>query len=94
MLSEKKSKWLIRAGIALPILFIFYFVYRYGITVPFWDEWEFVPVLEKFHNHTLTLRDFWEQHNDDQNIRMEYFSRVVRKYNFSGYQSLFAVLHN
>ena len=64
MQSEKKIKWLTRTGIAMPILFIFYFVYRYGITVPFWDEWEFVPVLEKFHNHTLTLADFWAQHNE------------------------------
>ncbi|MBN2588963.1 MAG: hypothetical protein JXA96_03800 [Sedimentisphaerales bacterium] len=64
MLSVRTVKWLTRTGIVLPVLLAFYFVYKYGIHVPYWDEWEFVTLLEKFHNHTLTIGDFWAQHSE------------------------------
>jgi hypothetical protein len=64
MLSEKTGQWLTRTGIVLPLIFVFYFVYKYGFTIPYWDEWEYVLLLEKFHNHTLTFTDLWVQHNE------------------------------
>lgn len=50
-------------AVFLPPVFIFFFVYKYGITVPFVDQWELVPLLEKLHNNTLTLADLWSLHN-------------------------------
>jgi hypothetical protein len=28
------------------------------------DQWEFVPTLQKYYNHTLTVADVWAQHNE------------------------------
>ncbi len=36
---------------------------RYGVNVPFWDEWVMVPLLQKAANGTLSLADLWLQHN-------------------------------
>ena len=64
MLTTSTKKWLAGICIVSPAIFIIYFVYRYGITVPYWDQWEHVTLLEKSHNHTLTFTDFWSQHNE------------------------------
>lgn len=32
--------------------------------VPVWDQWDFVPVLEKLFNGTLTFHDLWAQNNE------------------------------
>src|SRR3954469_19358591 len=39
-------------------------VIRYGVNVPFWDQWELVPVFEKYHQGTLTLLDLAALHNE------------------------------
>jgi len=58
------KKFIFSATIFLPPVFIFYFVYKFGITIPYFDQWELVPLLEKMHNHTLALADLWTQHNE------------------------------
>jgi hypothetical protein len=40
------------------------FIARYGVNVPFWDQWELVPLLEKYENGTLGFSDVWAQHNE------------------------------
>jgi len=67
----KKNSYVIIA-LAAPLL-ILYFVWNYGINVPFSDQWEFVPTLEKLHNDTLTLADIWRQHNEHRII----FPRIL-----------------
>jgi len=39
-------------------------VIRYGVNVPFWDQWELVPLFEKYHQGTLTLLDLAALHNE------------------------------
>lgn len=41
--------------------------------LPYLDQWEFVPFLEKFHGGTLTPGDFWAQHNEHRLV----FPRVI-----------------
>src|SRR4030043_2115354 len=64
MTSTSVKKIFVGIAILLPLIFTFFFVYEFGITIPFWDQWELVPLLEKMHNHTLTLADLWAQHNE------------------------------
>ena len=61
-------KVVVIAALFLPLVFTFFFVYKYGITIPYLDQWELVPLLEKVHNHTLTLADLWKQHNEHRII--------------------------
>jgi hypothetical protein len=68
MFSAIMRKGLVSAVLLLPLVFTFFIICKFGITVPYWDQWELVPLLEKMHNHTLTLADLWEQHNEHRII--------------------------
>lgn len=48
----------------LPPLYILYLITRYGIDVPFWDQWEFVLLLKKYKTGVLSFPDIWAQHNE------------------------------
>ena len=39
------------------------FVGRYALTLPYWDQWELVPTLDRFFDGRLTFHDLWAQHN-------------------------------
>jgi hypothetical protein len=43
-------------------------VARLGVNVPYWDEWEFVTVLQKSAAHMLRLGDLWAQHNEHRHL--------------------------
>ncbi len=49
---------------ALPPLFLIWLAATLYVDVPFWDQWELVPRLEKLYAGTLRLQDFWFQHNE------------------------------
>lgn len=51
-------------GAGVPPLLIMVTVARYGVNVPFWDQWEFVKLLDKAAAGQLEFKDFWEQHNE------------------------------
>jgi len=37
---------------------------RYKVDIPYWDEWNFVPVLQRSYEGNLSLTDLWAQHNE------------------------------
>jgi len=43
---------------------ILYLVIGLGLDAPFWDQWDLVPLIEKFESGTLSLGDLWAQHNE------------------------------
>ena len=47
-----------------PLLWVVFAVMRYGVDVPFLDQWELVPFLDKSYQGQLTLGDLWVQHNE------------------------------
>ena len=47
-----------------PLAFLIWVVAQYAVDVPFWDQWEFVPLLEKSYHGQLTFPDLWAQHNE------------------------------
>lgn len=36
----------------------------WAVNIPFWDQWEFITILEKYRLGTLGLSDFFAQHNE------------------------------
>ena len=50
--------------VALPAMFASWLVYRYGIDVPFWDEWTIAPLLRGVDDGTLTVAALFSQHNE------------------------------
>ena len=43
---------------------IFYFILRYGVDVPYWDQWEYVGFFDHLSKGTLTLKELFSQHNE------------------------------
>jgi len=48
----------------IPLLILILNVAKYNVDVPFWDQWNFVPLLGKSYEQGVTLSDLWGQHNE------------------------------
>ena len=48
----------------IPLLILIINVAEYHVDVPFWDQWNFVPLLGKSYEEGVTLSDLWGQHNE------------------------------
>ncbi|MHB8876809.1 MAG: hypothetical protein ACYC8T_24195 [Myxococcaceae bacterium] len=73
----RRRPWVLTAlaalGIALPVFLSFNFVYRFAVDVPFWDQWELVPLLQRMADGTLSFADLFAQHNEHRIL----FPRIV-----------------
>ena len=68
--SKQVLPWLLAS---VPLLFMIYQVARYPVDVPFFDDWSFVPLVEKWYLGNPALGDLWHQHNEH---RM-FFAKVI-----------------
>ncbi|MDD5679507.1 MAG: hypothetical protein PHW60_16175 [Kiritimatiellae bacterium] len=50
--------------ILLPFAFLLACIFRFAIDMPYMDEWDWVPFLQKFFEGSLTLGDLFDQHNE------------------------------
>jgi hypothetical protein len=57
----------------IPLALLVYMVARYAVDVPFLDQWELVPVLDRMYCGTLTFHDLWVQHNEHR----IFFPRII-----------------
>ena len=57
----------------MPLLILIRYVIRYGVDIPWIDQWVFVPLLEKFYQGHVTFYDLWQQHNEHR----IFFPRIV-----------------
>ena len=48
----------------LPAVFLLADIYFFAVNVPFMDDWQFVPLLEKAKEGTLSFRDLWAPHDE------------------------------
>jgi hypothetical protein len=49
---------------AIPFLILIWVVARYAIDVPYLDQWDFVPLIDKMYQGELTFHDLWMQFNE------------------------------
>jgi len=59
-----RSRLLSTGAWLVPLALLALLVTRLGVNVPYWDEWEFVTILQKSAAHTLQVSDLWAQHNE------------------------------
>jgi hypothetical protein len=52
----------------VPLVFLIGVVAQYAVDVPYQDQWELVPLLEKMYHGELTFHDLRMQHNEHQII--------------------------
>jgi hypothetical protein len=45
--------------ILLPLIFLISNIYYFKVNVPWDDEWNFIPTINKFYTHTLPISDLW-----------------------------------
>jgi len=57
----------------VPATLLFWFIGRYGVDVPQWDEWLSLPTLEGFAEGRLTLTTLLAQHNEHRPL----FPRLI-----------------
>jgi len=48
----------------LPAMVLLADINRFAVNVPFMDDWQFVPLLEKARNGTLTFQELWAPHDE------------------------------
>ena len=48
----------------LPALLLLADIRAFAVNIPFMDDWQFVPLLEKAKNGTLTFRELWAPHDE------------------------------
>ena len=50
---------------ALPAIYLALMIAQYGVNVPDQDQWDgSIPVVKKYFEGTLGVRDLWAQHNE------------------------------
>ena len=55
----------------LPLVNVVVMAGRFGVQVPFWDDWSHVMMLDKYISGTLTLGDLWNQHIEHRPVLMK-----------------------
>ena len=48
----------------LPALLLLADIRAFAVNIPFMDDWQFVPLLEKAKNGTLTFQELWAPHDE------------------------------
>jgi hypothetical protein len=48
----------------LPALLLLADIQAFAVNVPFMDDWQFIPLLEKANNSTLTFAELWAPHDE------------------------------
>jgi hypothetical protein len=48
----------------LPAMALLADIQRFAVNVPFMDDWQFVPLLERAMNGTLTFQELWAPHDE------------------------------
>ena len=73
-LKKNRSNFLLVALLlALPPIFGLIYIKLFGVNVVYWDQWEFVPLLEKMYTGSLNFSDIFSQHNDHR----IFFPRII-----------------
>jgi hypothetical protein len=77
--STTRSAWryiqlvLLVPAVLLPPILTLSAVARYGLTFPYWDQWEFPTMLSRLETGQLRFGDFYSQHNEHRGV----FPRLI-----------------
>lgn len=48
----------------LPVFMSFNFIFRFGVNSPFWDDWDFTPIIVAFENGRFIFNALFTPHNE------------------------------
>ena len=67
------KRWLLVGSVALPFVMLAALVACFWVNVPVLDQWELVPLFQKYHEGSVGFADFFAQHNEHRLL----FPRLV-----------------
>jgi hypothetical protein len=67
----------------LPALLLLADIRAFAVNIPFMDDWQFVPLLEKAKNGNLTFRELWAPH-DEHRLRLPRIIIIVSMFATGG----------
>jgi hypothetical protein len=81
------KEWLVLLLILLPAILEVAYIRSFGVNVVYWDQWDFIPYIEKMFQHNLSLSDLFQQHNEHR----LFFPRIIMLIlaYFSNYNNLY-----
>jgi len=59
--------------ILLPIILQGLFISRFAVNVPFWDQWQFIPAIQQFHDGGNWLQAIWRPHD----VHRQFFPNLI-----------------
>jgi hypothetical protein len=68
--------WL--AALSAPVMMLA-LIHRYGVNVPYWDEWDQLAVVTRAYDHTLSAGMLWEQQNEHRTVVSKLISLVIAR---------------
>src|SRR5438552_4087464 len=72
--NQGRARVLVACASAIPPFTAFLILRRWGLNVPYWDDWDFVPVLRAAAEGRLSWQHFWAQENEHRIV----IAKVVR----------------
>lgn len=60
--SQSKYSLLWSVVTVIPFLYLVFIVTTSCVDVPFWDQWQLIPLFKKSHQGALSFHDFWVQY--------------------------------
>ena len=73
-----RSRVLVCVALAAPVLML-WLIHRYGVNVPYWDEWDQLAVVTSAYDHTLRASQLWEQQNEHRPVMSKLISIVIAR---------------
>lgn len=72
---KNKTLWLIILAVSvIPAVVGLLYIYKYGVNVPYWDQWDSeVPLLKHFFEGSLHFSELFSQHNESR----PFFPRIL-----------------
>lgn len=67
------KRWLVILLILSPAILEAIYIKFFGVNVVSWDQWDFVPFIEKLFSNNLSVYDLFQQHNEHR----LFFPRIV-----------------
>jgi hypothetical protein len=75
---NRRALLIVAAVLFAPVLMAV-IIHRYGVNVPYWDEWDQLSVVSRAYDHTLTAGLLWEQQNEHRPVVSKLISIVIAR---------------
>lgn len=78
--------------LAIPIVMLGTMLVRYSVNVPFWDQWIYISLVDKWQHGQLGFYDLWLQHNEHRIMVPKFFQLMMSS--VTGWNIRFEIMMN